>query len=85
MTPERIVEIANRPDVPKFLFGSKELENWTREHRNPHTGEATKDSGYYVVVHRSLDPDQRPDFRVLTRWDWMQSSPRSWDVPATAS
>lgn len=81
MNHVRILQIANDPDVPKFVFGSKELVDWTRRHRNPHTGEAIESSGFYVVVHRSLNPAQRPDFRVLSRWDWGKVFPTSWDVP----
>jgi len=85
MSPERVLEIANAPDVPKFVFGSQKLDEWTRKHRNARTSVATEDSGFYVVVHRSLNPAQRPDFRVLSRWEWGRVVPRSWDVPARAS
>lgn len=84
MAPEEILQIANHPDVPKFIFGSKELADWTSAHRNPHTCAAEKDSGHYVVIHRSLNPAQRPDVRVLSRWCWGERVPRSWDVPAVA-
>lgn len=85
MSPDVILELANSPDVPKFIFGSPELEEFTRQIRNPYTGVATKDSSFYVVIHRSLNPQQRPDFRVLSRWSWGAVTPYSWDVPAKQS
>ena len=81
MDAARILAIARDPHVPTFLFGSTALADWTREHKNPHTGEALQDSGFYVVVHRSMDSARRPDFRVLSRWHWGQRVPQSWDIP----
>lgn len=81
MTPEDILAIASRPEVPKFLFGSPELDEWTRKHRDAYTGVAKQDSGFYVVHHRGLQP-QQPDFQVLSWWIWGQTTPLSWDVPA---
>lgn len=78
---EDILEIANNPDVPKFLFGSTALDDWTRTHRDLRTGKCKKDSGYYVVIHRSLNPTQRQDFRVLSCWNTGYVVPHSWDVP----
>lgn len=83
MNSERILEIANNPEVPKFIFGSPALEEWTRKHRDPLTCEAIDDSGFYVVVHPSLNPRQRPDLRVLSRWRSGGVVPSSWDVPVT--
>lgn len=80
MTPEEILEIANRTDVPKFVFGSQELKDWTEEHRDPNTGECIKHSGWYVVIHRSLYPWRRPDFRVLSCWWRGDRVPRAFDV-----
>ena len=85
MTPEEILERANRPEVPKFIFGSEELKVWTRKHVNQTTGECMEDSGLYVVIHRSLHPSQRPDFRVLSNWVKYRRTPFSWDVPLTES
>lgn len=82
MTPERILELANRPDVPKFIFGSRELEAWTAEHIDRRTGVCTKWSiDWYVVIHRSLNPQQQ-DFRVLSCWRHGDVAPRSEDIPA---
>ena len=40
MSPERILKIAESPEIPTFVFGSEALENWTRKH--PHSrGEDT--------------------------------------------
>ena len=80
MTPEEILEISKRPDVPKFVFGSQDLKDWTDEHRDPHTGECIKHSGWYVVIHRSLYPWRRPDFRVLSCWWPGDRVPRAFDV-----
>ena len=85
MTSEEILERANHPDVPKFIFGSQELSDWNRKHRNPTTGQCENYSGPYVVIHRSLNPQQRPDFRVLSCWNYGAIVPHSWDVPAVAS
>ena len=81
MTPQEVLELAAHPDVPKFIFGTEALEAWTREHRDSRTGECIKSSGLYLVIHRSLNPSQRPDFRVLSAWCYGDRVPRSWDVP----
>lgn len=80
MSPEEILAIASRPEVPKFFFGSPELDEWTRQHRDAYTGVAKQDSGVYVVHHRSLQP-QQPDFQVLSRWLVGTPTPMAWDVP----
>lgn len=80
MSPERILKIAESPEIPTFVFGSEALENWTRKHRNPHTGECFRHSGHYVVIHPSLNPFVLPSFRVLSCWNVGSCLPRSWDV-----
>ncbi len=80
MTPERIMEIAERPETPSFLFGSAALEKWTRQHRNSHTGECFKSSVHYVVIHPSLNPEVRDSHRVLSCWNVGEVVPRSWDI-----
>lgn len=81
MKPEEILEIANHPDVPTFSFGSEKLEAWTRQHRNQITGQCVRHSGWYVVIHRSHNRKQRPDFRVLSSWMPGHCVPFSYDVP----
>ncbi|WP_060192683.1 hypothetical protein [Burkholderia ubonensis] len=81
MTPERILEIANYPETPKFNFGSEALDDWTRKHRNAMTGECHTHSGWYVVRHRSLNQAQRPDHLVLSCWNMGKRVPLSYDVP----
>jgi len=81
MKPEEILEIANSPDVPTFSFGSEKLEDWTRQHRNQFTGQCIRHSGWYVVIHRSHNRKQRPDFRVLSSWMPGHRVPFSYDVP----
>lgn len=83
MTPENILEVANRPDVPKFVFGSQALAEWNRAHRNMYTHQAMENSGPYVVIHQSLIPGL-PDFRVLSQWNIGDCVPRSRDVPVTS-
>ena len=80
MTDDQILAIANDPKTPCFLFGSNELDEWTRKHRNQHTGQCHTSSDWYVVYHRSLRPGQ-PDFRVLSMWKMGQVVPFSFDVP----
>ena len=82
MHQERILELANDPATPKMVFGTQELQDWTNKHRNFHTGQCHTSSGWYVVIHRSLNPAQSPDFRVLSRWNYGCVSPLSYDVPA---
>lgn len=82
MNPERILELANDPTTPKMLFGSQELQDWTSKHRNFHTGQCHTPSDWYVVIHRSLNPAQRSDFRVLSCWNLGYCVPVSYDVPA---
>ena len=33
MSPEEILAIGTRPEIPKFLAGSPELNDWARRHR----------------------------------------------------
>ncbi|MDD2742030.1 MAG: hypothetical protein PHV02_07145 [Rhodocyclaceae bacterium] len=80
MRKEEILAIANNLDVPKFVFGTDALKEWTRQHRNPFTGQCYKDSNFYVVVHRSLNPRIR-GFKILSRWRQGDVVPLSWDVP----
>jgi len=80
MTPEEVLEIAEAPSTPIFTFGSDELDQWNRQHRDRHTGQCIKDSGYYVILHISLYPQYHPSFRVLSRWNWGHYAPQSWDV-----
>lgn len=81
MTPKEVLGIANHPDVPKFNFDSRELEEWNREHRCQFTGTCFKHSGLYVVNHRSFNPRLQPDFQVLSSWVPGAKLPYSWDVP----
>lgn len=81
MTSEKILELANNPLFPSFYFGTEALKEWEREHRNMYTGECFKYSGPYVVIHKSTDPEHRPDFRVLSVWNPGHVVPHSWDVP----
>ena len=83
MSPEDILRRVNHPDIPKFVFGSKELAAWTGDHRNPQNCKCEKYSGPYLVIHRSLNPAKQPDFRVLSCWNVGYNAPHSWDVPAT--
>lgn len=80
MTPERIQELADAEETPKFLFGSDALAEFTRKHRCAHTGECVNPSGWYVVIHPSLKPGEAA-FRVLSCWNFGQRVPTSWDVP----
>jgi hypothetical protein len=82
MTPARILELANDPDTPTMVFGTQELQDWTNKHRNFHTGQCHTSSGWYVVIHRSLNPAQRADTRVLSCWNLGFCVPHSHDVPA---
>lgn len=82
MSPELITEIASRDTTRTFLFGSKDLEAWNKEH--VFNGRCVKDSEWYVVVHRNHDP-RRPDFRVLSRWSWGKCTPHAEDVPAPSA
>ncbi len=81
MTPQRILELANDPATPKFVFGSPDLDDWTRKHRNSHTGQCHTSSGWYVVRHRSLLSPPGPDLLVLSCWIFGQRVPLSHDVP----
>jgi hypothetical protein len=81
MTPTRILELANDPATPKFVFGSTELDAWTRQHRNMLTGECHTHSGWYIVRHRSLLKPPQPDHLVLSCWNMGQRVPLSYDVP----
>lgn len=83
MTPEEILEIAENPAIPSFVFGSEALKEWTREHRNQFTGECEKYSGYYVVMHLSTAPARLPSFRVLSCWNHGDRVPRYWDIDDT--
>lgn len=80
MSPEEILEIAENPAVPSFVFGTPQLEEWTRMHRNQFSGICHKNSGFYVVIHPSLKPYTLPSFRVVSRWQYGQVVPHSWDV-----
>lgn len=80
MSPLEILDVAEQPDVPSFIFGSEALADWTRKHVSPHTGECFKHSGFYVIIHPSLNPSQLPSFRVLSCWNVGDRVPRSWDV-----
>ena len=73
MMNRRIVELASSPDTPKFVFGSDELEAWTRKHVDPISGRCFERSGWYVVAHSG--------FCVLSAWSYGQSVPLSYDVP----
>lgn len=70
LTAEDILAIANNSDTPEFLFGAPERNDWTKAHANPYANSGAKDSEFYVVIHRSLNPGKRPDFRMLSRWSW---------------
>lgn len=83
MTPQRIMQIAESPETPSFMFGSPELDAWTRQHRNLHTGQCVNSSGYYVVIHPSLDIARKESFRVLSCWNYGYSVPHSWDLDET--
>jgi hypothetical protein len=73
MSPEDILRRVNHPDVPKFVFGSKELAAWTGDHRNPQNCKCENYSGPYVVIHRSLNPAKQPGFpRVVLLERWLQ-------------
>lgn len=74
MTSERILELANHPDVPKFEFGGPELAAWTQKYQR------SSGSPWYVVIHRSWNPLVR-DFKVLSRWTYDAIVPVSYDVP----
>lgn len=80
MTPDRILQLADSPTVLKMSFGSAELDAFNKKHRCSATGRCLESSDWYVVVHRNYDRN-RPDFRVLSRWWWGESAPRSFDVP----
>ena len=80
MKAEEVSAIAESADTPTFLFGSKELANWHQRHWDLNAGRAFKDSGFYVVRHRSLKPEC-PDFKVLSFWHSGRCVPNSWDVP----
>lgn len=71
--------VADR-NTRQFDFGSKELEAWTRAHRNEATGVCHTPSSFYVVRHRSYHPG-RPAHRVLSRWEYGRVVPHSIDVP----
>lgn len=85
MTPERILELANHPETPKFDFGTELLDTFRRKHFDAHAGQCHTDSGWYVVRHRSLNPAQRPDHRVLSCWTYGKRVPLSHDVPVPAT
>lgn len=78
MNQSEVNELADHPDVPKLQFGSRELDEFHAKHCV--SGRCTSDSGYYVVVHRSLKRRQDPPFRVLSYWHAGQAVPRAWDV-----
>lgn len=80
MTPERILELVDAEETPKFVFGSDALAEFARKHRNPRTGQCATYSGWYVVIHPSLKPGEA-DFRVLSCWWEGQIVPTSFDVP----
>lgn len=77
MTPTEILQIANRPETPKFLFGSPELEQWNRDH--VFQGACFEHSGWYVVIHTTV---HRAAFRVLSCWSYGKRAPHCYDVPA---
>ena len=83
MSPADVLEIADHPETPSFLFGSEALADWNRGHRNPHTGECVRNSGFYVVIHPSLAPGVLPSFRVLSAWRTWQRLPDAWDIDDT--
>ncbi len=80
LSEETIRAIVADRNTRHFDFGSKELEAWTRTHRNEHTGICYCTSSFYVVRHRSYD-QQCPEHRVLSRWEYGRVVPTSFDVP----
>jgi len=83
MDAQRIAQLANDPSTPRFMFGGDALKDWTRKHRNSATGRCALvgGSGWYLVKHTSLNPQQRPDFWTLNQWHYDQVTPQSVDVP----
>ena len=77
MMNRRIVELAKSPDTPRFVFGSDELEAWTRKHVSPITGQCVERSGWYVVGHSG--------FSILSAWSYGQCVPLSYEVPKVKS
>ena len=86
MDAARIIELAESDDTPKFMFGSEELEAWTRKHIERRTNGSAgchTYSGWYVVLHKNIG---RPGcFRVLSCWNIGQVFPTSYDVPESVA
>ena len=84
MTPQEIREIADHPEVPTFIFGSEALKEWTRQNVDQNDGVCWNlAQSFYVVVHPSINGSRSPTFRVLSRWEYGQRVPRTWDIDDT--